>query len=234
MKSETEISRHLEIPSRQDISENGYIFLVKKPVGWSSFDVVKKIRIHFGVKKVGHAGTLDPLASGLLIVATAKKTKEISTYSGLDKEYEGIMQLGERTLSFDAETEVVERKDYTTVQRDDVEKIFQTFIGLQMQQPPAYSAVKFRGKPLYKYARKGRTIIIQDREINISEFSLLEFNPPEVKFRVACSKGTYVRSLVNEVGQKLACGAYLKSLIRTRIGRFSLNDAFTIDELTIQ
>lgn len=234
MISQAEISRNHKIPERDEIIETGHVFLVNKPKGWSSFDIVKKIRIHFGVKKVGHAGTLDPLASGLLIVSTGKKTKEISKYSDLEKEYEGVMVIGERTPSFDSETEIIEKKDFSNIGTTDIENVFKSYIGIQTQKPPIYSAVKHLGKRLYKYAREGEEIKLKDREININMLKLLEFISPEISFQVACSKGTYIRSLVNDIGEKLGCGAYLKSLTRTRIGSFYLNDAFNIEELTLQ
>ena len=233
MISQAEISRNHKIPAKADIIENGHIFLVIKPMGWSSFDVVKKIRIHFGVKKVGHAGTLDPLASGLLIVGTGKKTKEISKYSDLEKEYEGVMVLGARTASFDTETEIIDLKDYSHITISVIENMFQTYIGDQLQKPPMYSAVKHLGKRLYMYAREGQEIISKGREVNIGELKILGSNLPEVSFKVTCSKGTYIRSLVNDIGEKLGCGAYLKSLTRTRIGQFSIGEAFTIEELTL-
>jgi tRNA pseudouridine55 synthase len=233
MIRQTEISRNQEIPAKSEIIENGHIFLVIKPAGWSSFDVVKKIRIHFGVKKVGHAGTLDPLASGLLIVGTGKKTKDISKYSELEKEYEGVMVLGARTASFDTETEITDLKDYSHIKISDIENMFQTYIGDQLQKPPMYSAVKHLGKRLYLYARKGQEIISKDREVNIGELKILGCKLPEVSFKVTCSKGTYIRSLVNDIGEKLGCGAYLKLLTRTRIGQFSVREAFTIEELTL-
>jgi tRNA pseudouridine55 synthase len=234
MTDKTEISRNHRIPAKEEINGDGSIFLVVKPIGWSSFDVVKKIRIHFGVKKVGHAGTLDPLASGLLIIGTGKKTKVISNYSGLNKEYEGMMILGARTASYDAETEVTDNKDFSKINISDIESVFTYYVGRQYQKPPMYSAVKHHGKRLYKYARKGKEVITKEREIQIDELELLKYDAPEVKFRVTCSKGTYVRSLVNDIGDKLGCGAYLKSLTRTRVGPFSIEEAFTIEELILQ
>ena len=233
MINQSEISRNHQIPSKDEIIGNGHIFLVIKPTGWSSFDIVKKIRIHFGVKKVGHAGTLDPLASGLLIVGTGKKTKEISRYSELEKEYEGVMVLGASTASFDTETEITALKDYSNIKMSDIENAFQSYIGNQLQKPPMYSAVKHQGKRLYRYAREGQAIISKDREVNIEELKILGYNLPEVSFKVTCSKGTYVRSLVNDIGEKLGCGAYLKTLTRTRIGQFSIREALTIEELTL-
>ena len=166
-------------------------------------------------------------------MGTGKKTKDISKYSELEKEYEGVMVLGARTASFDTETEITDLKDYSHVKISDIENMFQTYIGDQLQKPPMYSAVKHLGKRLYMYAREGQEIISKDREVNIGELKILGCNLPEVSFKVTCSKGTYIRSLVNDIGEKLGCGAYLKSLTRTRIGQFSVREAFTIEELTL-
>lgn len=227
-----ELNKNNQIPSSLFLNEDGSIFLVNKPIGWSSFDVVKKIRIHFGVKKVGHAGTLDPRATGLLIVGIGKKTKRISDYSGLEKEYEASVILGTTTASYDAETEVVETRSIVGITKDDVIRVIKMFTGVIMQKPPMYSAIKLNGKPLYKYARKGRDIELEAREVEISQIDLLDFQPPEVKLRVVCSKGTYIRSLANDIGDKLGCGAHLNALVRTRIGNFHLDDAFSLEELT--
>lgn len=210
--------------------EKGEILLVNKPARWSSFDVVKKLRNLFHIKRIGHAGTLDPRATGLLILCTGAKTKEIERFKEMEKEYEGVMELGARTKSFDAESEIVERRTLVGVTEESLRQLFSKFLGKQLQVPPPYSAVKHKGKPLYKYARKGKTVQIKPKEILISEFEPLAIQFPEVRFRVVCSKGTYIRRLVDDVGQTLGCGAYLKALIRTRIGEFRLNDALTIDE----
>ncbi len=227
-----ELNKNSIIPESNFLKEDGSIFLVNKPIGWTSFDVVKKMRIHFGVKKVGHAGTLDPNATGLLIVGMGKKTKQISEYSGLEKEYEATMILGATTASYDSETDIIETRNFADITKDDVSRVIKMFTGVIMQKPPMYSAIKLNGKPLYKYARKGREIELEAREVEISQLELLDFQPPEVKFRVVCSKGTYIRSLANDIGEMLGCGAHLNALIRTRIGRFLLDDAFSIEELT--
>jgi len=211
--------------------ESGEVLLVDKPLNWTSFDVVHRVRDLFHVKKVGHAGTLDPLATGLLILCTGKKTKEIDTYTGQEKEYEGIMQLGATTASFDSETPEQDQKDYLRVDEEHVLTVFSSFVGRQFQIPPMYSAVKYGGKPLYKYARKGRSLVRQPREISISEFTLIKMELPLLHFRVICSKGTYIRSIVDECGKKLLCGAYLKQLRRTRIGTLSLQQALHIEDL---
>ena len=211
--------------------EKGEVLLVDKPLNWTSFDVVHRVRDLFHVKKVGHAGTLDPKATGLLILCTGKKTKEIDTFTGQEKEYEGIMQLGATTVSFDSETPEQDQKDFLLIDEKQILDVFSTFVGVQLQVPPMYSAVKYAGKPLYKYARKGRSLERQPREITVSEFTLIKMDLPLVYFRVVCSKGTYIRSIVDECGKKLLCGAYLKELRRTRIGSLSLQQALQIEDL---
>ncbi len=211
--------------------EKGEVLLVDKPLNWTSFDVVHRVRDLFHVKKVGHAGTLDPKATGLLILCTGKKTKEIDTFTGQEKEYEGIMQLGATTASFDSETPEQDQKDFLRINEKQILDVFSTFVGLQLQVPPMYSALKYGGKPLYKYARKGRSLERQPREITVSEFTLIKMELPLVYFRVVCSKGTYIRSIVDECGKKLFCGAYLKELRRTRIGSLTLQQALQIEDL---
>jgi tRNA pseudouridine55 synthase len=216
--------------------EAGEILLVNKPKGWSSFDVVKKLRSLFQIKKIGHAGTLDPMASGLMIVVTGRKTKEMERFKGLEKEYEGVMEIGARTKSFDTETEVFERRPLEEVTEEKVKRLFREFTGVIEQIPPMYSAVKVKGRRLYKYARKGKAVDAPPRRISISKFEPLEMhlsgrdgNPPEVRFHLVCSKGTYVRSLVEDFGQRLGCGAYLKSLVRIGVGDYRLSEAPTIE-----
>ncbi|MDE3057262.1 MAG: tRNA pseudouridine(55) synthase TruB [Bacteroidota bacterium] len=208
--------------------EEGNVLLIDKPLGWTSFDVVNRVRKAFQVKKAGHAGTLDPKATGLLIVCTGKKTKTIDEYAGLEKEYEGVMELGATTPSFDSETEVKERKDFSAITGEQVTRVLQSFIGRQLQVPPMYSAVKHNGKPLYKFARKGRIIERAPRAIVISEIEVQAVRLPFVHFRIVCSKGTYIRALADDCGKKLGCGAYLKQLRRTRIGDFHVADAIQI------
>lgn len=208
--------------------EGGEILLVDKPKGWSSFDVVKKLRSLFRIKKIGHAGTLDPMASGLLIICTGRKTKEMEKFKSLEKAYEGVMEIGARTKSFDTETEIVERHSLDGLTEADVRTLFGKFIGDIVQVPPMYSAVKVQGRRLYKYARKGKSIDPPRRKVKILEFAPTRIDLPEVAFRLLCSKGTYVRTLVDDFGQRLGCGAYLKSLVRTRIGGYRLEDALSI------
>ncbi len=209
----------------------GDIILVNKPAGWTSYKVVDKIKRWFKVKKVGHGGTLDPFAEGLLIIATQSKTKELSKILELDKEYEGVMELGAITPSYDVETEIVERRSLDGITEEKIKETARYFIGEIEQVPPMYSAVKYKGKPLYKLARKGLNVERKPRKVKIYDFQILDVNLPEVKFRVRCSKGTYIRSLVYDFGEKLGCGAYLKSLVRTRIGNYKIEDALTIEEI---
>ncbi len=210
--------------------ERGELLLVNKARGWTSFDVVRKLRSIFGIKKIGHSGTLDPMASGLLVICTGRKTKEMEALKGLEKEYEGVMELGARTRSFDRETEIIDRRPIDNISAAKVRSLFQEFVGEIEQVPPIYSAVKIRGRRLYKYARKGKEIDRPSRQVRISRFEPIEIRLPEVTFRLVSSKGTYVRSLVNDFGERLECGAYLKSLVRKRVGEFRLEDALSIEE----
>ena len=207
------------------------MLLVDKPLRWTSFDVVKKIRSLINVKKVGHAGTLDPLASGLLIVCTGKFTKRINEFMAQEKEYTGTFALGAVTPTFDLESEP---REFCLVEGLDKTKIIQAtkaFTGTIFQVPPIHSAIKKDGKRSYELARKGETIELEPREIFIREFEITTMELPVVGFRVTCSSGTYIRSLANDFGQILGCGAYLSQLCRTRIGAFELKDAFSIGQL---
>lgn len=209
----------------------GEILLLDKALDWTSFDVVKRIRWSFNIAKVGHAGTLDPKATGLLVVCTGKKTKEIDRFIGLEKEYEGAFELGVRTPSFDSETEATELLPYQGINRTEVERIAKEFVGTYNQIPPMYSAVKHNGKPLYKFARKGKVVERKSKDVQVLEFEIVTFQAPFVEFRIVCSKGTYIRSLVNDAGLKLGSGATLRSLRRTRVGEFHIRDAVTIEQL---
>jgi tRNA pseudouridine55 synthase len=185
----------------------------------------------FGIKKVGHAGTLDPLATGLLIVCTGKKTKILGTFVGLEKEYDAEMTLGGRTESFDAATPVIEAKSTEGIDESRVLAVLREFTGTRLQVPPMWSAVSVKGKRLYKYAREGVEVQRPPREIVVQSIVPLLVRVPVVRFSVTCSKGTYIRSLVNEMGERLGCGAYLSALERTRIGPYRLADSVTIEEL---
>jgi len=207
------------------------VILVDKPRGWTSFDAVRTVRRMFNLDKVGHAGTLDPQATGLLIVCTGRRTREADTFAGLEKEYVGTLELGVETPSFDSETDVTEQKAFSHVSRADIERVAAAMQGTQEQEPPMYSAVKYGGKPLYKYARKGRTVVRQARTIEVKRFEIVSAELPMVEFRVVCSKGTYIRSLAHDLGQKLGCGATLRSLRRTRIGSLTVDQAHSFEQL---
>ena len=208
----------------------GEVILIDKDAGLTSFKIVHKIRKAVGVKKVGHAGTLDPAATGLLIVCSGKKTKEISHYQGLTKTYSGIIALGKRTSSMDGESEVIEEKDFTGITEEQILEAANSFIGTIQQIPPMFSALKHKGKPLYEYARKGVEIERQPREVTIYRFAVTSVELPDVRFEVDCSKGTYIRVLADDLGNKLGCGAYLKYLRREKIGEFDVKDGYRISE----
>ena len=214
----------------------GSLILVDKPKGWTSFDVVNKIRWllrkKYNVKniKVGHSGTLDPMATGLLLLCTGKYTKELHHLTGLDKKYTGEITLGIETATYDAEGEIIFEKEVPVLTREEIETILSQFKGEIDQYPPAYSAIKKDGKPAYLLARKGRDVVLEPRPINISAFDVHVEQMPVVRFRVVCSTGTYIRSLANDFGRALGCGAYLSSLCRTRIGEFKLEDAKSVED----
>ncbi|MGB1168993.1 MAG: tRNA pseudouridine(55) synthase TruB [Flavobacteriaceae bacterium] len=214
---------------------NGQVLLIDKPLKWTSFQAVNKIRWHikqkYGLKKikVGHAGTLDPLATGLLIVCTGKETKNITTYQGQIKEYTGTFTIGATTPSYDLETPINERFAINHITDELLTKTTQKFIGEINQKPPIFSAIKKDGKRLYELARKGETTVIAARKVSINEFELTKTILPEIDFRVVCSKGTYIRALANDFGLALNSGAHLSSLRRTKIGEFSVNNSLSID-----
>ena len=209
----------------------GEVLLVDKPKGWTSFDVVNRIRHLFRVKKVGHAGTLDPMATGLLIVCTGKKTKEIDGFVGLEKEYDAEMTLGGRTASYDADTPVLETRSVDGISAERVTEVLKEFTGPQAQVPPMWSAVSVGGTRLYKLARKGEEVERRPREIVVHSITPVSVAIPLVRCTVVCSKGTYVRGLVNDIGERLGCGAYVSALVRTRIGPYRLTDAMSVAEL---
>lgn len=210
--------------------EEGRVILINKPLYWTSFDVIRKIRNTIKIKKVGHAGTLDPLATGLLIVCTGKFTKNINEYMAQEKEYTGTFTLGATTPTYDLESEP---ENFQSTDKITVETIIETtkkFTGEIMQVPPAHSAIKQKGKPVYLLARKGIDVKLEPRKVIIQQFEITNINLPQVSFKVVCTTGTYIRSLANDFGEALGCGAHLSSLCRTRIGNFSLADAVTMDE----
>ncbi len=209
----------------------GVVFLVRKPLDWTSFDVVNKMRSIFHIEKIGHAGTLDRNASGLLIICTGKKTKEISSIQQSEKEYDVTMRLGERTESYDADTPVIERKDISSLSERKIESVVSTFVGWRSQMPPMWSAGKVAGRRLHAYAREGTEVERTPREGFIKSIDIQDITLPDVEMTVVCSKGMYVRSLVHDIGNELGVGAHVVSLTRSRIGEFRLADAVTLDEL---
>ena len=214
---------------------SGALLLINKPAEWTSFDVVKKIRnlikkkLHLKKIKVGHAGTLDPLATGLLIVCTGKFTKRIDEIQVQKKVYVGEITLGATTPSYDKETEVDQTFDTSEITDEIIHKISKKFEGKIMQKPPIFSALKREGKRLYKYAREGTKIEINAREVEIEKFKITSVEMPKITFKVVCSKGTYIRSLAHDFGKELNNGAHLSSLRREMIGNFSLSDSISID-----
>jgi len=207
------------------------ILLVNKPLTWTSFNVVNKLRYKLKIKKIGHAGTLDPLATGLLILCTGKMTKRIEEFVGQEKEYTGKFIIGQTTPSFDLETEVTEAKDISGILEDDIKTAVNKFIGLIDQTPPAHSAIWVNGQRSYDLVRKGKEVELKSRQVMVSEFEITRIEKPEIYFRIVCSKGTYIRSLARDLGETLGVGAYLGELCRTRIGEFRLADAKTIEEI---
>lgn len=218
-----------DLPSTFD---RGAVLLIDKPKGCTSFDVVKRVRKGTDVSKVGHAGTLDPMATGLLIVLVARPATRLQeAFMHLPKAYEGTMRLGERTPSLDRETDVQERRDVSHLTLEILEEAREEFLGVIDQVPPMYSAVKVEGEPLYKKARRGETVDRPPRQIHIETFELLDWESPVLKFRVECSKGTYIRSLARDLGETLGVGAHLGSLRRTAIGSYDVADAWSLDAL---
>ena len=212
----------------------GEVILIDKQQGISSFTIIRMLKRIVRIKKIGHAGTLDPMATGLVILCTGKMTKQIEQYQGQEKTYEGVITLGGITPSYDAETEVSESFDYSKIKIEDIETARKSFIGEIEQIPPIYSALKVGGERLYKKARKGEKVEIKSRKVEISTFDILDVSLPEVKFRVKCSKGTYIRSLAYDFGRALHNGAYLTELRRTFIGDYAVSDALSIQEFEVK
>jgi tRNA pseudouridine55 synthase len=217
--------------------EQGEIILVNKPYHWTSFDVVNFVRKYIksqpGLKKikVGHAGTLDPLATGLLILCTGKMTKQIEQFKEFDKEYTGSFTIGATTPSFDLETETDQVFPFEHVKEEAIQAAAKELSGSYEQLPPAFSAVKIKGVRAYEHARKGREVTIQPKQVSIPEFEITGIRLPVISFRIVFSKGTYIRAIARDFGEKLRCGAYLSSLCRTRIGIYQLKDAYEPEDL---
>jgi tRNA pseudouridine55 synthase len=223
------IFAHMVTYPSLDAIKQGAMLLVDKPLRWTSFDVLNKIRrqIH---TKIGHCGTLDPLATGLLICCTGKMTKQITGYQKQPKEYTGIIHLGATTPTYDLESEPEHFKPVNDITHEMVLKTTAMFTGDILQTPPIHSAIKKDGKPVYKLARQGVAVKLEPRPVTITHFEITGFSLPEVHFRVNCSTGTYIRSLANDFGTALGCGGYLQALRRTRIGDYNVEDAPTVDE----
>ncbi|RYY50931.1 MAG: tRNA pseudouridine(55) synthase TruB [Chitinophagaceae bacterium] len=217
---------------RQDYEE-GKVILIDKPLHWTSFDAVRKIRNAIKIKKVGHAGTLDPLATGLLIICTGRFTKKINEYMAAEKEYTGSFTLGATTATYDLESTATDFKPTDHLTASIIHSATEGFIGHIKQMPPLYSAIKKEGVALYTLARRGKEVELEPRDIFIKEFEITAIELPMVRFRVVCSTGTYIRSLAHDFGSILGCGAYLSELRRTRIGEFYTSDAQTIDEFIL-
>lgn len=222
---------------QSEVLQEGMLFLIDKPLGWTSFQAVNKIRWHLknqtGLKKlkVGHAGTLDPLASGLLLICTGKKTKTIHELQQKKKTYTGTIFLGATTPSFDLETKIDAKFSIQHLSDDLLHKTAKSFTGEIQQYPPLFSALKKEGKRLYEYARAGEKTTLEKRTVRVSRFAITDIKLPEVSFLVECSKGTYIRSLANDFGKKLKSGAHLTSLKRIKNGNFSLVDAYTMESV---
>ena len=219
----------------EEAYKNGQVLLIDKPLTWTSFQVVNKlrweIRQRFNIKKikVGHAGTLDPLATGLLIICTGKQTKQIDTYQGQVKEYTGTFTLGGTTPSYDLETEINNTFPTAHITEELLHETTKQFVGEIQQKPPIFSAIKKDGKRLYELARKGETTEIKERTVTISSFEITEIKLPEVGFRIICSKGTYIRSIAFDYGKALNSGGHLSALRRTKIGNFSVDNALSVE-----
>jgi tRNA pseudouridine55 synthase len=210
--------------------EEGRVLLIDKPLEWTSFDVVRKIRNLIKIKKVGHAGTLDPLATGLLIVCTGKFTKKINEYMAQEKVYTGTITLGAVTPTYDLESEPQNFKPIEGITKELINETTQKFTGEILQTPPIHSAIKQKGKPVYLMARKGIDVVLEPRKITIKEFKITSIEMPVISFKVVCTTGTYIRSLSNDFGASLGCGGYLSKLRRTGIGNFKIENAINMEE----
>lgn len=218
------------LTSRCDF-ESGVILNINKPAGWTSFDVVKKVRGLIRVKKVGHAGTLDPFATGVLLVCTGKATKSVESLMGLQKEYLAEIELGKLSDTYDCTGTIQEVEGARAVSLQEVQKACQSYVGSIEQVPPMFSAIKVNGQRLYELARKGIEVARKPRKVLINAVEVLEFSYPRLTIRVRCGRGTYIRSLAHDLGQTLGCGGYVTALTRTRVGPHTIADAWTIPEL---
>ncbi|MFQ5636644.1 MAG: tRNA pseudouridine(55) synthase TruB [bacterium] len=214
--------------------ETGKILNINKPVDWTSFDVVKKIRSHIKVKKVGHAGSLDPFATGVLLICTGKATKRVESLMHLEKEYLACMELGKTTDTYDRTGVMLTEPGTKHITFSDIVTVCQFFTGEIFQTPPMYSALKKNGRRLYELARRGEVVERTPRKVHIYRIELLDFQNPFLNVKVICSRGTYIRSLAFDIGEKLGCGAYLKDLTRTRIGQYTIDDAWSVSDFVVK
>jgi tRNA pseudouridine55 synthase len=214
----------------KNVFEEGKVLLFDKPLQWTSFDVVRKIRGIIKIRKVGHAGTLDPLATGLLIVCTGKFTKRINEYMAEEKEYTGDITLGAVTPTYDLESEPEHFRPTAGITEERIFENTRRFTGEILQTPPVHSAIKQKGKPVYLRARKGLDVVMEPRSVTIRQFEITRIALPVISFRVVCTTGTYIRSLANDFGEALGCGGYLSLLRRTRIGSYTVEEAMTPEE----
>ena len=212
----------------------GKVLLINKPLKWTSFDAVRKIRNLIKIPKVGHAGTLDPLATGLLIICTGKFTKKINEYMGMEKEYTGTITIGSTTPTFDLEGEPQNIKDTSHITQEQIIETTKQFVGNILQMPPQHSAIKKDGKRLYESARQGIEVKVDPRPVTISEFSITNIEGAIIEFKVVCGTGTYIRSLANDFGAALGVGGHLSKLCRTRIGQFKIEDAQSMEQFEEQ
>ncbi len=211
--------------------QEGAMILIDKPYGWTSFGVVAQLK-KWTKAKIGHAGTLDPLASGLVICCTGKWTKKLTALLGLKKEYTGIIRLGETTPTFDLESVPENKQASEHITAEQIHQLAQQFTGDIEQFPPIHSAIKQEGKPVYELARKGQEVIMKSRRVTISRFDITHIDGNDIHFLIECSSGTYIRSIANDFGASLGCGAYLKALRRTAIGEYRIENAYTLDEMS--
>lgn len=218
-------------PAVQSAYLDGKVLLIDKPLHWTSFDIIRRLRYLIQIKKIGHAGTLDPLATGLLIVCTGKFTKKINEYMAQEKEYTGHITLGAITPTYDLESEPANFKEYSSITKEQIDKVVLNFIGEIEQLPPVYSAIKKDGVALYELARRGDEVELKLRKVTIKNFEITTIELPVLSFKVTCSTGTYIRSLAHDFGQALGCGAYLSSLRRTKIGEYKVEDALDMQKL---
>jgi tRNA pseudouridine55 synthase len=212
----------------------GKIVAIDNPAGWTSFDVVNKLRRMTGVKKVGHAGTLDPFATGVLLVCFAGATKQVDALMGLEKEYEGTFELGVETDSHDVTGKVIAQHPVPELSREQIEQAVRRYVGEIMQTPPMFSALKRGGRRLYELARKGEQVELEPRKVRIYAFDVLDVALPEIRFQLTCSRGTYVRALARDLGKDYGCGAFLKTLRRTRVGQYVASSALSIEQFAKQ